>query len=164
MRADATARTTRSSLKGRRSSKLPPPRARTTTSTSGCSVERAQRGDDRAGGALALDARLADDDPRPGEAGADRRDEVAAGGGVRTREDPDRARKARQRALALGREEALRGELPLQLLERDEVRSDPEALHGRRAQAELALLLVELGASGDVHGLALRRGGVSSRS
>ena len=33
--------------------------------------------------------------------------------------------------------------------------AEPEALDGRRAQAELALLLVQLGATGHVHGLAL---------
>ncbi len=151
----ATARTTASSLNGRRSSKLPPPRARTTTSTSGWPASCCERGDDRCRGALPLHARLADDDLRRREARADRRDEVAASCGVGAGEDPDRARDARQPALPLGREEPLGGELPLQLLERDEVAAEADPLDRRRAEPELRLLLVDLGASGDVDGLAL---------
>ena len=117
--------------------------------------QRCERGDDRVRGALALHARLAHDDPRRRESRTDRRDEVAASRGVRTGEDPDRTRDAWQPALPLGREEPLRGELPLQLLERDEVAAEADPLDRGRAEPELPSELVELGASGDVNGLAL---------
>ncbi len=152
----ATARTTASSLKGRRSSKLPPPRASTTTSTSGCAASARERGDDRSAAPLPLNARLADDDLRRREARADRRDEVAARGRVRAGEDPDRARKTRGSGrLRSGAKSPSAASLPLQLLEREEVPAEAEALDRRRAEPELALQLVELGAAGDVHGLAL---------
>ena len=138
-REAATARTTASSLNGRRSSKLPPPRASTTTSTSGCAASARERGDDRVRGALALHARLAHDDLRRREPRTDRRDEVAARRGVRPGEDPDRARDARQPALPLDGEEPLGGELPLQLLERDEMTAEADPLDRRRAEPELAL-------------------------
>ena len=117
----------------------------------GCAVSAASAATIASARALALHARLADDDPRRREARADRRDEVAASGRVRAGEDPDRARDAWQRALSLGCEEPLRRELPLQLLERDEVAAEAEPLDRGRAEAELALLLVQLGASGDVN-------------
>ena len=76
-------------------------------------------------------------------------------GSVGAGEDADRAGDARQPALALRREQPLRGELALQLLERDEVAAEPDPLESRRAQPELAAQLVQLGAAGGVDGLAL---------
>ena len=138
-REEATARTTASSLNGSRSSKLPPPRARTTTSTSGCAVSAASAATIARAAPFALDACLADDERVvAGKRAPNRRDEVAARGGVGPGEDPDSARDARERPLPLGREEALGREFPLQLLERDEVAAEPEPLdrasHGARAR------------------------------
>ena len=110
----------------------------TTTSTLGASRQLGERGDDRGRGALALNARLPHDDRRRGEPGADRRHEVATRRGVGAREDPDRARNARERALPLGREQPLRRERALQPLERDELVAEPDPLDRGRAQAELA--------------------------
>ncbi len=56
----ATARTSRSSLKGRRSSKPPPPRARTTTSTSGSSQIARSASTIAVAARAALDERLGD--------------------------------------------------------------------------------------------------------
>ena len=106
----ATARTTRSSLNGSRSSKLPPPRARITTSTPSHAREPRQRRDDRGRRRRPLDAGLGDDEAHGGVAGRDRGDDVASRRGLDARQQPDRAREARQPALALGREQALLGE------------------------------------------------------
>ncbi len=112
--------------------------------------------DDRARSALSLNARLADDDLRRREASADRRHEIASCCGVGSRQDPDRPWDAREPSLPVGREQPFGRELALELLEREEVSAEPEALDRRRPQTELCLLLVDLGAPRDVDGLALR--------
>ena len=151
----ATARTSRSSLNGSRSSKLPPPRASTITSTPGCAQSARSASTIALRRPRALDVRLGDEHVRRGEARLDRRDDVALRGGVVAGDEPDPARQERQRALPLGGEEALGRELRLQPLERDEVRADAEALDRERAQAEVAALLEELGPAEDVHALAV---------
>ncbi len=116
--------------------------------------ELGERGDDRVRGALPLHPRLADHDLRRREAGTDRCHEVASRSGVCAGEDPDRARNAREATLPLRREQALGGELALELLEREQVRAEPDPLDRRRPESELRLLLVDLRATGDVDGLA----------
>ena len=80
---------------------------------------------------------------------------VALGGRVVAGDEPDEPRDPRQRALPLGREQPLGGELRLQPLERREVRAEPVALDRQRAQVEVAALLVQLGPAEDVHALAV---------
>ena len=69
---------------------------------------------------------------------------------------PIRRGSARQRPLALGREEPLGGELALQPLERGEVVAEPEALDRERAQAEVAARFEQLRPAVDVDALAVR--------
>ena len=87
-----------------------------------------QRRGDAAAGARALDAGLGDDDVGGREPGLDAGDDIAAGGRIGARDDADRAREARQRALALGREQALGGEHALEPLDRGEVVAEPDPL------------------------------------
>ena len=115
--------------------------------------ELGEGGDDRARGALPLHPRLADHDLRRREAGPDRRHEVASCGGVRAGQDPDRSRNAREASLPLGREQPFGGELALELLECEQMSAEPDPLDRRRPESELRLLLVDLGATGDVDGL-----------
>ena len=89
------------------------------------------------------------------EARRDRGEHVALGGRVVAGDEPDEPRDARQRPLALGREEPLGRELLLQPLERREVRAEPEALDRERAQVEVAALLVQLRPPEDVDALAV---------
>jgi hypothetical protein len=117
--------------------------------------ERTERGDDRRGRALALHPGLAHDDLRRGKAHGDRCHEIATGCGVRSGEDPDGARDARQPTLAIDGEEAFGGELPLQLLERLQVAAETEPFDRRRPEREFCLLLEDLGPTRDVDGLAL---------
>ena len=125
-----------------------------TTSTSGSGGQCAERRDDRGRSPLALHARLADHDPRRREAAADRGHEIAPRGGIRPREDRDRPWEPWKPALALGREQPLGGELPLQALELDEMGPEADSLDRRGAKAELSLELVELGSARDVNRLA----------
>src|SRR4029078_4827272 len=94
-----------------------------------------------------LSVRLRSDDVRGREALNDVREHVALGCRVVAGDEPDAPREARQRALAALVEQSLRGELPFQLLQRGEVRAESEALDRQRLQAQLATLLVELGAA-----------------
>ena len=129
----ANARTTVSSLKGSRSSKLPPPRVTMTTSTSGMGRDATERVGDAPARARALDARLGDDDVSRGEAGADAGDDVALRRGVRARDDADGPREPRQGALALGREQPLGRQDALEALDRGEVVAESDPLdRGRR--------------------------------
>ena len=121
-------------------------------------ADRAQRLDDRGGGARALDVGLGDEDPGGREARGDRAEHVALGGGVVAGDEPDAPREARERPLALGREEALVGELALEALQRGEVVAEAEALDREGAQAEVAAGLEELGTPEDVDALAVLRG------
>ncbi len=154
-RQDATARTSRSSLKGRRSSKLPPPRAITITSRSCDRAEILDRRCERRRRPRALDVGLRHDDARGWEAGRDRRQDVPLRGGVVAGHEPDSARKPGQPTLALGREEAFGGQLLLQSLERSEVVAEAEALDRERPEAEVATRLEELRTAVDVHPLAV---------
>src|SRR4029079_5848407 len=104
---------------------------------------------------FSLDPRLADHDGGRREASCDRRHEVASCGCLHACEDSDGARGTWQAPLPLRREEALGGELPLQVLEREEVASDTEPLDRRRTEGEDSLLLEELRAAGDMDGLPL---------
>src|SRR3990170_2847340 len=103
--------------------------------------------DDRSGGSLALNASFADDDLRGRKAPTDGRHEIAARGRIRSGQDPDRSRKPWEWALPRRREEPFRGELPLQMLEREEMPAEADALYRRRPEAQLALQLVQLGAT-----------------
>ena len=85
----------------------------------------------------------------------DARDDVAACGRVRARDDADGAREARQRALALGREQALGGEDALEALDRGEMVAEPDPLDRARPEAELPFRLVDLGLALDEHALAV---------
>ena len=151
----ATARTSRSSLNGSRSSKLPPPRASTITSTPG--ARRARRSASTIPGAAR------------GPWTYVSATSTCAGGkrlwiAVSTSRfaaaslpvtSPIRRGQPRQRALPLGREQPFGRELRLQPLERREVRAEAEALDRERAQAEVAALLEQLGPAEDVHALAV---------
>ena len=121
----------------------------------GLLAERPQRVDDPAGGPRALHVRLGDEHVRRGEAPLDRGEDVALRGGVVAGDEPDPARQERQRALALGGEQALGGELRLEALEGREVGAEPETLDRQGAQAEVAALGEELRAPVDVHPLAV---------
>ena len=122
----------------------------------GLGRDRAERLAHGRGGALSLDERLGDDDPRRWEARLDRGQHVALGGGVVPGDEADPAGQARQRPLARLGEEPLGGELRLQALQRREVLADPEALDRECPQPQLALLLPELGPPVHVHALAVR--------
>ena len=152
----ATARTRRSSLNGSRSSKLPPPRVSTITSTSGCAQSSSQalrRSRAAARGPwtyvsatstfaagkrlwiVAITSRFA-----------------AASLPVTSPILRGRSGSGRLRSV---REESFACELRLQPFERGQMRTDSEALNGERAQPEVALLFEELGAAVDVHALAV---------
>ena len=103
----------------------------------------------------ALHPRLGDHDVRRREPRLDRCDHVAARGGVGAGDDADRAREARQRALALGCEQPFGRQHALEALDRREMVAEPDALDRRRAEAELALGLVDLGLALDEHALAV---------
>ena len=135
----ATARTTASSLNAPRSSADPPPRPTMMTSTSRDALELRERPADRLGRARALHLRRREQDARAAAPERDAADVVDDRAG-RARDDADDARLGGQRALALGREEPLGGELRLQRLERFEQRaaSRPPAPGRRRAAAARA--------------------------
>ena len=69
--------------------------------------------------------------------------------------EADPSREQRQRTLPLGGEHAFGGELGLQPLDSGEVLSEPEALDRKRAQAEVASRLEQLGPAEHVHALAV---------
>ena len=103
----------------------------------------------------ALHARLGDDDVGGGEAGADAGHDVAPRRCVGTRDDADRAREARQRALALGREQPLGGQHALEALDRGEVVAEPDPLDRAARKLSSPLRLVDLGLALDEHALAV---------
>ncbi len=140
----ATARTTCSALKGRRSSKLPPPRARTITSISGSAASVSQRGGDERRGPRSLHGRLRDEDPRGREARPHRGHEVALGRGLGAGQQSDPAGEERQRALALLGEEPFRGKRLAQPLDPRGERAESDGLERERPQAERAAGRVEL--------------------
>ena len=151
----ANARTTRSSLKGRRSSKLPPPRATTMTSISERSGQLGQRRGDRAGRVRSLHVGLRDQDPGGGKTRAHGGDEVALRCGLVSGQEPDPAGEERERPLALGGEQALGRERLLQPLDPGEGRAEADRLERERAEAEAAARLEELGPAEDVHAVAV---------
>ena len=77
------------------------------------------------------------------EARGDRGNDVASGGGVDARPEPDRAGEAGRPALALRGEEALGGQRAPQEGERCRVVTRTKALEGHNAQADLPAGLVE---------------------
>ena len=107
-------------------------------------AERAQGLDDRAGGARALDVGLRDEHVRRREAGRDRSQDVALGGGVVPGHEADPRRQQGHRPLAFSGEKPFGGQLRLQALERGQVLAEPEALERERPQAELAARLEQL--------------------
>ena len=134
----AIARTSRSSLNGSRSSKLPPPRARTTTSISGAS-EIARSASAIAGAARGPWTYVSATSSRAGG----KRAVIAASTSFFAAASlpvtsPIASRQARQRSLAAGVEEPFRGELLLQPLERGEVVAEAEALDREGPQPEVA--------------------------
>ena len=128
----ATARTRRSSLNGSRSSKLPPPRASTITST-WARGQVAERRCERGSGATALHVCLSDEDAGCRETGGDGRDEVrfaAASFPV------SRAIRGGKRAAAVAgrrREEAFGREASFQTLDPGEHGTQAEGLDRERA-------------------------------
>ena len=102
----AIARATTSSLNAHRSSIEPPPRPTMTTSTPGTLSDRGHRPRDVERRAFALDARGTNDDVRVRVAPAQHLDDVADGGAVERRDDPDLPRQRRQRTLAARVEQA----------------------------------------------------------
>ena len=151
----AIARTSRSSLNGSRSSKLPPPRASTIDVDAGARPRRPSAVDERGGRARPLDVRLGDEHVRGREAGGERGEHVALRGRVVAGDEADAAREQRKRPLALGGEEPLGGELALQPLERREVRAEAEPLDRQCAQPEVAARLEEVRPPVDVDALAV---------
>ena len=150
----ATARTTRSSENGSRSSKLPPPRASTITSAPrlhrspiAVAIESGARGPCTYVSATTTFA--------GGKRWTMCVSTSLLRGGVVAGDEADQPREARQRPLALGGEETLGGERALEPLERCEMRAETETLDRQHLQPQLAALLVELGAAEDVHALAL---------
>src|SRR5207302_6972226 len=113
-------------------------------------AERAYGLDHFGRGARTLHVRLCDDDARGRKPRADRGQDVALRRCVVSRDEPDPARKPRQRPLALDGEEAFGGELSLQPLQSGEVLAEAEALDRERPEAEVAARLEELGPSEDV--------------
>ena len=99
--------------------------------------------------------RLRHQHPRGREAGLNRRDHVPAGGGVAAGDEADPAREARQRALAGGVEETLRGQRLLQPLDRGQVLAEPEPLQRERAEVGTRPWREELGPAEHVDPLAL---------
>ena len=100
-------------------------------------ADLAERLGDRGGGARALDVGLGDEDPGGREARGDRGQHVSLRRGVVARDEPDASRKARQRPLALGREEAFGCELALQALESGEMVAEAEALDREGPEAKV---------------------------
>ena len=82
--------------------------------------------------------------------------EVALGGGVVPGDEPDPPGKPGEGALALGGEEALRGELCLEALEGREVLAEPEALDRARAVGSRRGASKSSGPAEDVDALAVR--------
>ena len=125
----ANARTTASSLNGRRSSKLPPPRVDDHDVDGRVGGDAAERGRDAARPPLAPCTRVSAitmwaAGNRAWIAG----DHVAAGGRVGAGDDADGAREARQRPLALRREQALGRQHALEALDRGEMVAEPDPL------------------------------------
>ena len=147
-----TARTTTSSLNGRRSSKLPPPRARTSTSTSGCAASAPSAAAILAGAPFPWTRVSQTTTFAAGKRApivATRSPRAAASAPVRI---PIRA--AAVAADTRAGEKSPSAASSFQPLQREEVRAEPDPLDRRRAEPELALLLVQLRATRDVHGLA----------
>ena len=115
----------------------------------------AKRVRDCGGGAWPLHIRLGDEHSRGWKAGRDRGENVALRRRVVSGDQRDSPGKAREGALALDREDALRRELPLQPVERCEVCPEPEPLDRECTQAEVAARLEELGSAEDVYSFAL---------
>ncbi len=121
-----TARIRPSSENGSRSSSEPPPRAITMTSTSGLPVEALDRLDHlgRRPRALHRGVRHLEADRRPAARGVV--DDVALGGGLRRRDQPDAAGEEGQRPLELGREQPLGGQQLPAALETGEQLAEPD--------------------------------------
>ena len=125
----AAARTTISSLKPHRSSRLPPPRATISTSGRGMRppgrqrIEAADGGGDLGGAGLALHPHRPDQHAGR-EALVEAVQHVADHGAGRRGDDADHARQVRQRLLALLVEQAFGGELLLALLQQRHQRAD----------------------------------------
>ena len=92
-----------------------------------------------------------------GEPGADPGDDVALRGGVGARDDADRPWKQGQGAFAVGGEEPLRRQHPLEALDCGEMIAQADSLDRARAEAQIALGLVDLGPPLDEHPLAVQQ-------
>ena len=121
----------------------------------GLRADRAQRLGDGRRRPRALHERLGDEQSRRREAGLDGDDDVSLGGGVVPGHEADPARDARQRPLALGREQPFRRQLLLEPLERGQVLAEAEALDRQRPQPQLALRLEQLRPPVHVHAFAV---------
>ena len=144
----AAARTTISSLKPHRSSRLPPPRATISTSgrgmrpPAGKRVEAADRGRHLGGAGLALHAHGPHHDAGR-EALREARQHVADDGAGRRGDDADDARQERQRLLPGLVEQALGRELLLALLQQRHQRADAGRL--QRVDDDLVGRLARIG-------------------
>ena len=155
VRQAATARTSSSSENGSRSSTLPPPRATTITSTSGCRVQLAHRLDHPRHRVDALHGDVAHLEAHRGPAQPGVLQHVVLGGRRPAAHQPDQLRQERQRLLAVRREQPLRRQRPLQPLQPGQQFADPDRpdLHG--AQRQLPARRVPLGLGVHHHPRAL---------
>jgi hypothetical protein len=101
--------------------------------------------------ALALHQRGEEADVQAREAARENLDHVRDGGAARRGDDPDAPREARQRTLALGREEALGGQLLLELLEGQLQRAQSLRLQQFHQQLVFAAGFVDIDAAARQH-------------
>ena len=106
---------------------------------------------------FALHQRREDADMQPGKAARENLEHVGDGGAARRGDDADAPRKARQGPLALGREQALGGQLLLELLESQLQRAQPLGLERLHQQLVFAARLVDVDAAARQHRQAVLR-------
>ena len=158
--AAKTARTSPSSENGSRSSTEPPPRATTMTSTSGSRSSDLDRLDHLAGGVHALHRGVLHGEVHAGPAPPPVLQDVALGGGVLSRDQPDVARQERQRALALLGEQSLGREQLAPSLEAGQqltLTDEADLAHGERERAPVGVER-RLGVTDDLRALHQWRG------
>ena len=127
--APATARTSASLLNGRRSSKAPPPRVMTMTSTARSRVQLAQGGAHLGHGVGPLHRHLTDLEDDRGPAAAGVLDDVLLGGAAAAADQPDPAGQERERLLAVARRTGPRRPAPLEVLQPGEQLAHADGAH-----------------------------------
>ena len=151
------ARATASSLKVQRSSSEPPPRPTITRSGQRGAAEVFDAAADLLHRAFALHQRGEEPDVQAGKAARENLDHVGDGGAARRGDDADAARKARQRPLALRREQSLGGQFLLELLEGQLQRAQALRLQHFHQQLVFAAGFVDIDAAARQHGQAVLR-------